>query len=190
MCLPMRHCSCLTPSYGHWQSIAQTGTLPYSIRLPLVHGDGSTTIGSRCSGLCNTYGGRHAPNDTPLSPRHLRDLTGSHDSLRITASACSPCLRPAADKAYQPGNQRNRHSRAAHRTYGHQPSTPNQILGEGARTHFDPEAAPTDSKATEPSHRIHRSCSIRLLTYQLRANTHTVATKRYRDISIQGVVIA
>ena len=37
----------------------------------------------------------------------------------VTASAYSLRLRPAADSACQPGNQRNRHSGAAHREHGH-----------------------------------------------------------------------
>ena len=132
----------------------------------------------------------HAQSNTPESHRNLRDLMGPHDSLHVTASAYFLRLRPAADRACQPGNQRNRHSGAAHREHCPHPSIPNEILGEEERATLDPQAAPTNSKATERSRRLRRTFTIQLLTRQLLANTPTVATKRQHDFSIQGAVTA
>ena len=166
------HCSCSTHSTGHWQSISKLG-LPL-IDVPPLLGDECTPIDSRGGGL--DYGGDNAPSDTPASHRNVRDIIGAHDSLHVPASAYSLRLRPAADRACQPGNKRNRHSREAHREEG--------------RANIAPQTPSTYSKTTECSHRDRRTFSIRLLTCQLLANAPTVATKRQRDFSVQGGVIA
>ena len=82
------------------------------------------------------------------------------------------------------GTQGRRIENIAHPSY-----TQRNPWKEG-RANLDPQAAPTDSKATERSRRVRRTFSIRLLTCQLLANAPTVATKRQHDFSIQGAVIA
>jgi hypothetical protein len=134
----------------------------------------------------------HAPCDTPASHRNLRNLIGLHNCLSIIASTYPLCLRSAAGRAYQPGNQRNRHSREAHREYPTHPSVPNEILGKEGRANratFDLQAASTDSKVTECFHRVHRTFFIQLFIGHLLADTDPVSTKREHSFSIQGTVI-
>ena len=160
------HSSCSTPS---WQCISESRRTLIRSPALLMH---EIHFVDTCSGrYWNAEDLGHAPIDMPASHRNLRDLIGPHDSLHLAASAYSLRLSPATDRVCQPGNQRNRHSRAAHREY------------------CPPQVAPTDSKATEPSHCVRRTFSIQLLTCQLIANAPTVATKRQHDFSIQGPVI-
>jgi hypothetical protein len=136
------------------------------------------------------YGGVHAPSNTPASHRNVRDFSRPHGSLRVPASAYSLRLCPELDRAYQPGQQCNRHLRTTHREQSRRPSKLNEIFGTERRANVNPQAAPTDSKAAEPSHRTRRTFSIRHLTCQHRADTPTTSAKRCHDFSIQGTVIA
>lgn len=132
----------------------------------------------------------HAPSDTPTSLDDSCDHILLRDVPTVTVPAPSYCLRPAADRASQPGNQWNSRSRAAHRERCRCLFTPNEILGEEGHTNLVPQAAPANSNATECSHRIRRTFSIRLLACRLSAGTTTIATKRHRYFSIQGARIA
>jgi len=161
---------------------------PCSGLSPLL-GNECTSVGSRGGGLSNMEE-PHAPSNTPASHRDVHDLIVPHDSLDVTDSAYSLRLCPATYRPCQPGNRWNSHSRAAHRKPEPHQSIFSKNRREEGHTNLNSQAAPTHSKATERSHRVRRTFSIRLLSGQLRANAHTVATKRYYDCSVQGAVIA
>ena len=93
----------------------------------------------------------HAPSNTPVPLRDLRDLIGPHDSLHVTASVHSLCFRPAADRDRKSGDHRNKHSGAAYRKDCPHSSRPNEIFGEERRTNLNQQATPADSKVTERS---------------------------------------
>ena len=101
-----------------------------------------------------------------------------------SASAQQP-TRPVSQEIGETGTQGRRIENMADH-----PSIPNEVLGKEGQANLDSQAAPTDSKATEPPHRIRRTFSTQLLTNQLRTTPPTVATKREHDFSIQGAVIA
>ena len=101
------------------------------------------------------YEGEYASSDTRASHRNLYDLNEPRNNFNVTAPEYSLRLCPAADKTYQPENQRNRHSIAAHRE---------DCLGEEEYANIESQAAPTDSQATERSGRVRCTFSIQLLT--------------------------
>ena len=158
---------------GHELSRVQTST-------PSVRVDGHSYVGAKrpsmspsCSGLIQYYGGVDAPHETSAARRG--DLSGLHDGLLVRATAYSSRLCPASDKADQPGDRRNRHSRETPWKHSQRLSIPNESHRKDGRTNFDAQVSSTDSKATESSSRIGRAFSIRLLICQLRAIILTVA---------------
>ncbi len=137
-------------------------------------GDKRPSMSSSCSGVSQYYGEAHAPHETSAARRG--NLSGLHDGLLVRATAYSSRLCPASDKADQPGDRRNRHSREAHGYRRRQPSIPDETHRKDGRSNFDAQVSSTDSKATESSPRIGRAFSIRLLICQLRAIIPTAAT--------------
>ena len=117
------------------------------------------------------YGEAHAPHETSAARRG--NLSGLHDGLLVRATAYSSRLCPASDKADQPGDRRNRHSREAHGYRRRQPSIPDETR---RRANLDAQIAPTNSKAAESTSRIRRAFPIGLLICQLRAIIPTAAT--------------
>lgn len=186
----MGHCSCLTHSTDNGQS-AQANVPPIRVDCrSFCVGESALRMKSHSEESGQYYGGVHAPSNTPASHRNVRDFSRPHGSLHVPTSAYPLRLRPALDRAYQPGHQRNRHLRATHREQGRRPSKPSEIFGAERRANVKPQAAPTDSKAAEPSHRTRRTFSIRHLVCQHRADTPTTSAQRCHDFSFQGAVIA
>ena len=148
------------------------------------------SIGTCNGGYCNTEDLDHARSDSTASQHDSSDLIWLLDGPTVTISAYSHCFSSAADRTRHPRNRWNRHSRAAHRKPCPHHSIPNQILGEAGRANFDPQAAPTDSKAAERYRRARRTFSICFLTCQLFSNDPPVATNRQYEFSIQGAVLA
>jgi hypothetical protein len=154
MFCPTRHCSCLPRSQGHELSRVQTSIPSVRVDCHSYVGDKRPSMSSSCCGVSQYYGEVHAPHDTPASHYCFRDLTGLHDSRPIPGSACSLYFCSASNKADQPRDRRNRHSRETPWKHSQRPSIPDESHRKDGRPNLDAQASSTDSKATESSSRI------------------------------------